>query len=130
MRSTFFALGLVLAPMSASADAIFDAISDQLGAFAAQDVDRAFGYASPMIQSQFRTPEVFGSMVANGYPPIWNNDGAAFPSRMEQPGRVRQTVIITGRDGTASAWEYDMIQTEAGWKINGVRPIPMPGLNV
>ncbi|GAA3867524.1 DUF4864 domain-containing protein [Celeribacter arenosi] len=127
ISATLFALCL---PLSAMADAVTDVISDQLGAFAARDVARAWGHASPMIQGMFGSPENFEMMVRNGYSVIWDNRGATFSERIEQDGRLRQTVVIKGEGGALQAFEYDMVETDAGWKINGVRPVEMPDFAV
>ena len=52
-------------------NAIEAVIADQIAAFRTNDLERAFSHASPMIQSKFRTPEIFGQMVSRGYPMIW-----------------------------------------------------------
>ena len=117
-------------PISAMADAVTDVIDDQLGAFAAGDVARAWSHASPMIQDMFGSPRNFEMMVRNGYGVIWDNRGATFSDRIQQDGRLRQTVVIQGESGDVQAFEYDMIETDAGWKINGVRPVEMPDFAV
>lgn len=57
--------------------AIRGVIGSQLDAFEADDVDRAFGFASNGIRGMFGTPERFGQMVREGYPMVW------------RPGEVR-----------------------------------------
>lgn len=120
----------VCAALSAHADPVTDVISDQLDAFEQADTDRAWAHASPMIQGMFGTPDNFAAMVAQGYPVIWNNEAARFFDRIGKDGRVRQVVVITDANGVTAAFEYDMIQTDAGWKINGVRSVESPELAV
>ncbi|WP_339693205.1 DUF4864 domain-containing protein [Celeribacter baekdonensis] len=121
---------LSLAPLGAVADEMTDVISDQLQAFQKRDVGTAWGYASPMIQGQFFDPRSFAHIVEQGYGPIWNNATARFGMSMAQDGRVLQTVIVTDQAGQTQVYEYDMIETDAGWKVNGVRPIEMPDVAV
>jgi hypothetical protein len=65
------------APLRAEepADSIQAVITSQLSAFQANDLDAAFAHASPTIQTKFRNPEIFGEMVATGYPMIWRPAG-------------------------------------------------------
>ncbi|AJE48290.1 DUF4864 domain-containing protein [Celeribacter indicus] len=112
-----------LSPFAAMADAVEDVISDQLRAFQARDVTAAWDHASPAIRRAFGSPERFGEMVAGGYATIWNNDVVCFGLRMVQAGRVRQTVIVTDRAGASQVFDYDLVETGGGWKINGVRPL-------
>ena len=42
-------------------------ISSQIEAFKENNIEKAYTFAAPNIQAQFSTPEVFGSMVQNGY---------------------------------------------------------------
>lgn len=126
MRKFLLAASLCLAPLMAQADPIEDVISGQLDAFASRDIVEAWDHASPMIQGQFFDARNFGAMVEMGYDPIWNNQGARFAGRMVTDGRIRQTVVITDANSALHAYEYDMIETPRGWKINGVRPVEMP----
>lgn len=117
-------------PFAAFADPVTDVITDQLDAFSERDPQRAFSYASPMIQGLFGSPENFAAMVERGYPLIWSNRSKAFTDRFEQGQRIRQTVIITGVNGAREAFEYDMIRLNEEWKINGVRPVPLSDVGV
>ncbi|SDG44698.1 protein of unknown function [Celeribacter baekdonensis] len=118
------------APLVAVADEMTDVISDQLQAFQKRDVGTAWDYASPMIQGQFVDPRSFAHIVEQGYGPIWNNATVRFGIAMAKEGRVRQTVIVTDQTGQTQGYEYDMIETDAGWKVNGVRPIDLPDIAV
>lgn len=95
-------------------------IDAQIDAFKADDLDRAFTYASPAIRRIFRTPENFGAMVRRGYPMVWRPGSVDYLERSEAAGHVRQIVRVTGRDGAVHVLEYRMIEQENGWKINGV----------
>ncbi|KAB6718133.1 MULTISPECIES: DUF4864 domain-containing protein [Roseobacteraceae] len=121
---------LGLAPLVAVADEMTDVISDQLQAFQKRDVGTAWEYASPMIQGQFVDPRSFAHIVEQGYGPIWNNATVRFGMNMVQDGRVIQTVIVTDQTGQTQGYEYDMIETDAGWKVNGVRPIDVADVAV
>jgi len=137
LRIVMFILGL-LAPLGAiappaqaqDAGAIENVISGQLDAFNAGDVDTAWTYASPMIQGMFGNAANFGMMVQQGYPMVWSNGGAEFLELSEEGGQFRQTVLLRDSGGARWVLDYTMIQTENGWKINGVTVVPQPDVGV
>jgi hypothetical protein len=133
MRLLFAALLSVFAVTStvgtAKADSIQDVISSQLDAFQADDFATAFTFASPMIKRLFGTPERFGSMVREGYPMVWRPADVAFIGQESRGGRVYQKIRIQDAQGAYHGLEYEMIETENGWQINGVRFIQMPDLS-
>ncbi|WP_297774355.1 DUF4864 domain-containing protein [uncultured Roseovarius sp.] len=112
-------LGLV-GPLHAN-DGARAVISAQIEAFLAEDVDRAYNYASPFIQDKFGSPERFGDMVREGYPMVWQPSDVVFLEAEEIGGSLWQSVSI--RDVSGKGWivDYEMIESEGGWLINGVR---------
>ncbi|SEV92319.1 protein of unknown function [Cognatiyoonia koreensis] len=106
--------------------AIEDVIGSQLQAFNDRDVQGAWQFASPMIQGLFQTPDNFGMMVENGYPMVWTNKDVEFLELGEVNGILIQRVLIRDSAGAAFVLEYAMIETEAGWRINGVQVLPAP----
>ena len=110
--------------------AIRTVIESQLDAFNARDVDEAWSYASPAIQGMFGNPANFGMMVENGYPMVWTNTGAEFGELREVGGRLYQRVIVEDAAGGQHLLEYQMIETGAGWQINGVMVLPPEELGV
>ncbi|MEM1298715.1 MAG: DUF4864 domain-containing protein [Pseudomonadota bacterium] len=133
MTQLFRALVLVLIalmPLRAMADEPADTIqgviSDQLAAFQANDVETAFGFASPTIQEKFGDPANFGRMVELAYPMVWR------PRRFE----MRQLVdtdfgpvqVVLFEDGSGRLHEagYLMQQVDGVWRINGVRLREVP----
>ncbi len=130
MRSFFMSLALVLGlalPVQAQQQAITDVIDQQLQAFKADDFDRAFTFASPNIKSIFRTPENFGTMVRNGYPMVWRPAEVRYLDLREIQGNLWQRVQITDTAGRVHLLDYQMIETENGWQINGVQLLKAPG---
>jgi len=111
--------------------AIADVIDDQLDAFNARDIPEAWEKASPGIQRLFGTPGNFALMVENGYPMVWNNDGATFLDlRTEADGRLWQRVRVLSADGAVYLLDYAMIETPEGWKIDAVVLLPSPEVGV
>lgn len=107
-------------------DAIETVIADQLEAFNARDLPKAFGYASPMIKRLFGGSDSFAVMVERSYPMIWDNADARFLDLREEDGAYFQRILIQGEDGVSYIFDYKMIETEQGWLIDGVAPVLAP----
>ncbi|MTI03158.1 DUF4864 domain-containing protein [Roseibium sp. RKSG952] len=96
-------------------------ITAQIQAFKADDFSTAFTFASPNIQRLFGTPENFGVMVRRGYPMVWRPADVRFLELRKVAGALWQKVMITDSDGRVHILDYQMVQQESGWKINGVQ---------
>ncbi len=105
----------------AQSDEIEANISAQIQAFKADDFATAFTFASPNIQRLFGDPENFGIMVRRGYPMVWRPADVRFLELREIGGALWQKVMITDGNGRVHLLDYQMIQRENGWKINGVQ---------
>lgn len=127
-----FLLSAPLAPGPARADghgpAIEAVIADQIAAFQANDLARAFAHASPMIQTKFRNPEIFGQMVSRGYPMIWRPQRWEWSGLQDTPRGPVQTVVFEDRRGNLFEADYLMQEGPEGWRINGVSLRRLPGL--
>ena len=122
-------LGFLIFALPATAqdsDAIENVIANQLNAFNDRDVQTAWSFASPMIQGLFGTPENFGSMVEQGYPMVWTNADVQFLELREIAGQFYQKVMVRDATGQRHVMEYAMVDTPAGWLINGVSELPLP----
>lgn len=105
-------------------------IQNQFEAFRADDLPRAFSHASPMIQGYFRTPENFGRMVEQGYPQIREPGEVRLLELREVGGRLVQRLQVLDVRGVPHLFDYEVVQTEEGWKINGVRYVGSPPASV
>jgi len=112
-------LGLSL-PARAQSDDIVGVITSQIEAFQANDLDKAFSFASPNIKGMFGNPERFGVMVQQGYPMVWRPADVKFGPLRTFNGRNVQTVFFTDQAGKIFEASYEMIETDQGWQINGV----------
>jgi hypothetical protein len=131
MNKTFAALLIWVMSFAASSglltgqgkanDDVKSVISSQIDAFLQDDFVTAFDFASPFIRNFFRTPENFGQMVRNGYPMVWRPSDVEFLSTDQRDGALIQNVMIRDANGALFLLEYEMIETESGWLINGVR---------
>ena len=129
------ALAAALAALSGGAFAqeageLEGVITEQMSAFLADDFATAFTYASPMIRSMFGNPGNFGAMVRDGYPMVWRPADIRFEDQRpgRRPGEVVQRLSLRGPDGSYYICDYTMVETPAGWKINGVQILPAPGV--
>lgn len=130
MKAIFQAVAFcVLGAIGAQAQEtdIQDTISQQFDAFKVDDFATAFEFASPTLQTFFRTPENFGRMVTQGYPMVWRPAQVVFLDLREESGIYLQRVQITDSKGRFHVLEYRMQQLEAGWRINGVQILDAPG---
>ena len=120
---------LLIAPASAEEPAnpaITGVIQNQIEAFQKDDFAEAFSYASPNIKRLFGSSERFGQMVRNGYPMVWRPSQVEYLELRDISGRLFQKVLIRDANGVYHTLDYQMIQTENGWQINGVQILPTP----
>lgn len=115
-------------PALAQSAEIEAVIGAQIEAFEADDFVTAFGFASPSIRRLFGNPENFGAMVRGGYPMVWRPAELRFLELRRAGGTLWQKVLVTDRAGVAHVLEYQMIELESGWKINGVRILDAAGV--
>ena len=95
-------------------------IEGQLAAFAADDAERAFSYASPNIQKTFITARNFMDMVRIAYPVVYRPASLSFQVPVMDKEEVWQTVQM--RDAAGMDWTalYTLQRHPNGvWKING-----------
>jgi len=123
-------LGL-LAPVAAGAAplaepearAIRKVVEAQLDAFAADDAERAFSYASPSIRAQLGDAKNFMAMVRGGYPMVLRPATVSFFLAQSVDGAktmVSQPVHLRDRDGRLWLATYVLErQAGVGWRING-----------
>ena len=110
--------------------AIEGTIQSQIEAFRVDDFDGAFAFASPNIQTLFRSPDNFGAMVKNGYPMVWRSDEVRFLELREIAGNLWQKVLVRDAAGVVHILDYQMIQSPDGWRINGVQLLQAPDVGV
>jgi hypothetical protein len=116
-------LSVAIVPISARADDVAtaqDIIRAQEQAFGRDDARAAYSYAAPAIREIFPTPEIFMSMVQNGYPPVYRHKSFEFGDSKSDGSRIAQHVHII--DANGEAWEalYTLEQQADGsYKITG-----------
>ncbi|SPH22731.1 hypothetical protein ASD8599_03477 [Ascidiaceihabitans donghaensis] len=108
---------------------IQNTIRGQIEAFKVDDFDAAFAFASPNIQRIFGSVARFQKMVTTGYPMVWRPSDVRYLEQEEIAGDIWQKVLIKDQDGVTHVLGYRMLETEDGWKINGVQLLPQPDVN-
>ncbi|AEI95475.1 DUF4864 domain-containing protein [Roseobacter litoralis] len=114
--SVLAAFGAVASPKD-----MRDVIDNQLSAFQQDDFAQAMEYASPGLQRYFATPENFRRMVTQGYPMVWRPDTVEYLENRTEDGIHWQRVRIKDMEGKVHILDYRMLETENGWRINGVQ---------
>ena len=105
----------------ADADAIRDVINQQIAAFRADDGERAFSFAAPIIRSKFGSADNFMTMVRTGYPDVYRPKAVEFRELTRTAERLVQEVWFLGTGGDSTIGTYIMERQEDGaWKIAGV----------
>ena len=103
-------------------------IQQQLDAFNAKDVGKAWTYASPTIKSIFVTEDNFGEMVQKVYPMVWQHGPVRMLELRTVAGNLWQRVMITDAAGDTYLLDYMMVETPDGWQINAVQLLPEQGV--
>ncbi|GMO30813.1 DUF4864 domain-containing protein [Bradyrhizobium sp. TM233] len=125
MRIAALLVALIIAfnPISARADDVATAqgvIRAQEQAFARNDASAAYSHAAPAIKEIFPAPDMFMSMVQNGYAPVYRHRSFEFGESKSEGGWIAQRVHII--DANGEAWEalYTLEQQADGsYKITG-----------
>ena len=95
-------------------------IRAQEQAFARDDAAAAYAQAAPAIQEIFPAPDIFMSMVQNGYAPVYRHKSFEFGESRSEGTSIAQRVHIV--DANGEAWEalYTLEQQADGsYKITG-----------
>lgn len=95
-------------------------IRAQEQAFVRGDAAAAYSYAAPAIRELFPTPDIFMSMVQNGYAPVYRHKSFEFGDSKSEGNSISQRVHIV--DANGEAWEalYTLEQQSDGsYEITG-----------
>ncbi|MCK1735132.1 DUF4864 domain-containing protein [Bradyrhizobium sp. 138] len=117
------AISLVFSSAAALANDVAAAqgvIRAQEQAFVRDDASAAYSHAAPAIKEIFPAPDIFMSMVRNGYAPVYRHKSFEFGESKSEGGWIAQRVHII--DANGEAWEalYTLEQQPDGsYKITG-----------
>jgi Domain of unknown function (DUF4864) len=106
-------------------------ITAQITAFRADDGPAAYDFAAPVVQNIFPTPEIFMTMVKQGYPQVYRPQSFNFTEALiDSMGRPAQKMIVVGPDGKSYVALYSMEkQPDGTWRIAGCTVLEIPGLD-
>jgi|AntRauTorckE6833_2_1112554.scaffolds.fasta_scaffold22695_2 hypothetical protein len=128
-----FSTAIVLALMAVPAtgdetdEAIQNIILSQIEAFANDDKDGAWAFASDGIKLQSGSADIFYDMVKLSYGPVYQASSLEFRERIPHPGFQVQVVRLIGPDGKRWRAVYRMVMNEDQWRIGGVVLKQAPG---
>ncbi len=123
--------GFMAGPLRADDAAdIRGVIGHQIEAFEADDLTTAYSFASPTIRSIFPSPEIFGSMVRQGYPMIWRPAEVIYLGLRDERGQLVQRMGFRDAYGKLHLFDYEMTMGASGWQIDGVIPVREGGTAV
>jgi hypothetical protein len=101
-------------------------VEQQLQAFQTDDAARAFAFASPEIQQQFRSCQKFMQMVKIAYRAVYRPRSVLFENIGTVRGIPAQSVLLLDPDGTPTRAIYLMEkQPDGSWRINGCYLVPV-----
>ena len=106
-------------------------ITAQITAFKADDGPAAYDFAAPVVRNIFPTPEIFMTMVKQGYPQVYRPQSFNFTEALIDPmGRPAQKMTVVGPDGKSYIALYSMEkQPDSTWRISGCTLLEIPGLD-
>ena len=117
------AISLVFGSTAALADDVATAqgvIRAQEQALVRGDAAAAYSHAAPAIKQIFPAPDIFMSMVQNGYAPIYRHKSFEFGESKIEGGWIAQRVHIIDANGEAWIALYTLEQQPDGsYKITG-----------
>jgi len=99
-------------------------IDAQLDAFARDDEQGAFAFASPGIQARFGTAATFAQMVREQYAVVYRAASRAFLRPVVEEGIVIFPVQLSDRDGRVWVALYTMRRVAGAWKVAGCQLVP------
>ena len=103
---------------------IQDSILRQIEAFANNDREQAWAFASEGVKQRFGSSRVFVDMVREAYPAIHSARENEFTDRTPHGMFQIQTVKLKGPEGKRWDVYYRMVSNGGEWKIAGVRLWP------
>lgn len=126
--ATAFLLAITVAQAGEDTDRIFrDVILSQIEAFANDDRDAAWEYASEGIRERTGSPETFFDMVKLSYGAVHRAAQIEFRERIPHAGFQIQVVRLLGPEGKRWHAAYRMVRNGDQWKIGGVSLREAPG---
>ena len=100
--------------------AVQTVVQSQLAAFAKDDGDKAFSYATPELRKSIGSSAAFMSMVKNGYPVVYRPAAVVFLKAESVDTDVIQKVQMQDASGASWLAVYNLQrQKDNSWRISG-----------
>jgi len=99
-------------------------IDAQLAAFARDDEQGAFSFASPGIRERFGTAATFAAMVREQYAVVYRPASRRFLQPVVEDETVIFPVQLSAGDGRVWVALYVMLPVGGDWKIAGCQLVP------
>jgi hypothetical protein len=99
-------------------DEVVATIEDQLAAFRANDVAKAYGFAAVDVRMQM-PQRTFASVVRNNYPEIWASTRAEFGLVRDDGLHATVLVHVFGKESN-TAYDYVLMKERSVWRIASV----------
>lgn len=106
-------------------------VKAQLAAFAADDAEQAFSFATESIRAQFGTAAQFIRMVRGAYPVVYRPSAVIFLKPETTDDELVQPVHMTDPSGATWLAVYRLQrQSDKAWRIGGCVLVPRAGKTV
>ena len=113
---------------SADEKAVLTVVQSQLAAFAKDDGEKAFSYATPELRKSFGTAATFMAMVKSGYPVVYRPASVVFLKPESANDEAVLRVQMQDSEGTAWLAVYSLQrQKDKSWRISGCAVIENKG---
>ncbi|AOY90311.1 DUF4864 domain-containing protein [Marinobacter salinus] len=103
---------------------IRETILMQIEAFANNEPEAAWAFASEGIKRRFGSSDVFIDMVRQAYPAVHQATAIEFDERVPHGTFEIQVVKLQGPDGKRWDAYYRMVSVDGSWKVAGVQLYP------
>lgn len=108
--------------------AVLAVVQSQLAAFAKDDADKAFSYATPELRKTIGSANAFMAMVKGIYPVVYRPASVAFLKTEGSGDEVVQKVQMLDAGGTSYLAVYSLQrQKDKSWRISGCAVVANTG---
>jgi hypothetical protein len=108
---------------SAAPHELFSVVNRQLVAFRSSDFPSAYRNAASAVQQKF-TLRQFELMIRRDYPEMTRSHRIEFGVVKVDGASAIVQVLFVSADGRVRPYLYSLTAEQAGWKIEGVEPMP------
>ncbi|MDW5443437.1 DUF4864 domain-containing protein [Polaromonas sp. SM01] len=104
---------------AAEEQGVRETVQGQLAAFAADDANKAFSYATPHVRETMGNAASFLALVRKAYPMVYRPASVAFLKPESRDGQVIQRVQVLDAGGASWLAIYGLERHGNAWRISG-----------